>query len=103
MGSRAGRQGETVARPADCEWHPLALDSDPVPGDPARISDEAQHLANVTTEITCQVAALRKIAVSGDEVGQHADEIRSSAGDLADQLDKAVGRYQKVSSALNGW
>jgi hypothetical protein len=74
-----------------------------VPGDPNRISDEAQHLASVATEITSQVAALRKIASSGDEVGKHADEIRNSARDLADQLDKVVGRYQKVSSALNGW
>jgi hypothetical protein len=92
-----------VARPADGEWRPLGLDRDPVPGDPNRISEEAQHLTNVAAEITSQVAALRKIAASGDEVGQHADEIRSSAKDLADQLDKVVGRYQKVSSALNGW
>jgi hypothetical protein len=92
-----------VARPADGEWRPLGLDRDPVPGDPSRISEEAQHLASVATEITSQVAALRKIAASGDEVGQHADEIRSSAKDLADQLDKVAGRYQKVSSALNGW
>ena len=92
-----------MARPADWEWRPLGLDRDPVPGDPARISDEAQHLASVATEITSQVAALRKIAASGDEVGKHADEIRGSAQDLADQLDKVVGRYQKVSSALNGW
>ena len=92
-----------MARPADGEWRPLGLDRDPVPGDPNRISDEAQHLASVATEITSQVAALRKIAASGDEVGQHADEIRGSAQDLADQLDKVVGRYQKVSSALNGW
>ena len=92
-----------MARPADWEWRPLGLDRDPVPGDPARISDEAQHLASVATEISNQVAALRKIASSGDEVGKHADEIRSSANDLADQLDKVAGRYQKVSSALNGW
>ena len=92
-----------MARPADWEWRPLGLDSDPVPGDPARIGDEARHLAAVATEISNQVAALRKIAAAGDEVGQHADEIRSSASDLAGQLDKVVGRYQKVSSALNGW
>jgi hypothetical protein len=92
-----------VARPADWEWRPLGLDRDPVPGDPSRISEEAQHLASVAAEITSQVAALRKIASADDEVGQHADEIRGSAKDLADQLDKVVGRYQKVSSALNGW
>jgi len=92
-----------MGRPAGYQWRPLGLDSDPVPGDPARISDEAGHLASVAAEITSQVAALRQISSDGTEVGQHADKIRSSASDLADQLDKLVGRYQKVSSILNSW
>jgi hypothetical protein len=92
-----------MGRPAGYEWRPLGLDSDPVPGDPAQVSDEAGHLASVAAEITSQVAALRQIASDGTEVGQHADKIRSSASDLADQLGKLVGRYQKVSSILNSW
>lgn len=92
-----------MARPAGYQWQPLGLDSDPVPGDPGRIRQEAQHLSSVAHQITSQVAALRKIAGDNVECGQHAEVIRSSAGDLADQLDKVVGRYQKVSSALNGW
>jgi hypothetical protein len=92
-----------MGRPAGYQWQPLGLDSDPVPGDPAQISQEAQHLASVAAEITNQVAALRKISSDGTEVGKHADTIRSSASGLADELDKLVGRYQKVSSALNGW
>ncbi len=92
-----------MGRPAGYQWQPLGLDSDPVPGDPARIGQEAKHLASVATQITHQVAALRKISSDGTEVGEHADKIRSSSKDLADQLDKVVGRYQKVSSALNGW
>ena len=92
-----------MGRPAGYQWEPLGLDSDPVPGDPAQISQEAQHLSSVANQISGQVAALRKIASDNVECGQHADVIRSSAGDLADQLDKVVGRYQNVSSALNGW
>lgn len=92
-----------MGRPAGYQWQPLGLDSDPVPGDPARIRQEANHLASMASEITKQVAALRKISSDGTEVGQHADKIRSSASDLANQLDKLVGRYQKVSSALNSW
>lgn len=92
-----------MGRPAGYQWQPLGLDSDPVPGDSGRISQEAQHLSSVASQITSQVAALRKIAGDNVECGQHAEVIRSSAGDLADQLDKVVGRYQKVSSALNGW
>lgn len=92
-----------MGRPAGYQWRPLGLDSDPVPGDPAQIGQEAQHLASVAAEITSQVAALRKISADGTEVGRHADKIRSSASGVADQLDKLVGRYQKVSSALNSW
>jgi hypothetical protein len=92
-----------MGRPAGYEWRPLGLDSDPVPGDPARIREEARHLASVAAEITAQVAALRQISADGTEVGQHADKIRSEAGDVAGQLEKVVGRYQKVSSALNAW
>lgn len=93
-----------MGRPAGWQWRPLGLDSDPVPGDPEQISAEARHLSAVADQITSQVAMLRQIAHSpDDEVGQHADKIRSSAGDLASQLDKVVGRYQKVSSALDGW
>jgi multidrug efflux pump subunit AcrA (membrane-fusion protein) len=92
-----------MGRPADYEWKPLDYDIDPVPGDPTRITDEANHLSSVASQITSQVATLRKIAGDNVECGQHAEVIRSSAGDLADQLDKVVGRYQKVSSALKGW
>jgi hypothetical protein len=92
-----------MGRPAGYQWRPLGLDSDPVPGDPARIAQEAQHLASVATEITNQIAALHKISSDNTEVGQHAEKIRSEASDVAGQLDKIVGRYQKVSSALNAW
>jgi hypothetical protein len=46
-----------MGRPAGYQWRPLGLDSDPVPGDPAQISQEAQHLASVASQITDQVAA----------------------------------------------
>jgi hypothetical protein len=90
-----------MGRPAD--WTPLGCSGDPVPGDPAQISREAAHLSTVAKQITDQVAALRKIAGGGVEVGQHAEQIRSSASDLAGQLDKVAGRYQKVSAALSRW
>jgi hypothetical protein len=95
-----------VGRPAGYQWEPLGLDSDPVPGDPGQISQEAAHLASVAKQISQQVARLNKLAAGGADgalKGQYADKIHSSAGDLAGELDKVVGRYQKVSSALNGW
>ena len=92
-----------MGRPAGYQWQPLGWTEDPVPGDPARISQEAQHLASVAAQITDQVAALKQIASDGTEIGQHADTIRSNAGTLATQLDKLVGRYQQVSSILDSW
>jgi len=95
-----------VGRPPGYQWQPLGLDTDPVPGDPGRISQEAAHLAAVAKEISGQVAALHQMAAGGADgalKGQYADKIHSSARELADQLDKVVGRYEKVSSALNGW
>ena len=57
-------------------------------------------------EISAQVGRLHKIASGGADgalKGQYAAKIQSSASDLADQLDKVVGRYQKVSAALTSW
>jgi hypothetical protein len=92
-----------MSRPAGYQWQPLGWTEDPVPGDPAQISQEAQHLASVAAQIADQVSALRQIAADGTEIGEHADTIRSNAGSLASQLGKLVGRYQQVSSILNSW
>jgi hypothetical protein len=96
----------TVGRPPGYQWEPLGLDSDPVPGDPGRISQEAAHLASVAKEISDQVSRLHTMAQGGTDgalKGQYADKIHSSSKDLADTLDKVVGRYQKVAAALNNW
>lgn len=95
-----------MGRPPGYEWQPLGLDTDPVPGEPTAVSQEAAHLASVAKTITDQVAALNKIASGGtNEVlkGNYADKIRSAASDLSGQLGKVVGRYQKASTALNDY
>lgn len=90
-----------MARPT--EWSPLAS-SDPVPGDPPKIIEEAASLASTAQEIQGQVARLRAIA-SGQSVerGLHVDKLKSASSDVADNLDKVVGRYQKTSAALSAW
>jgi len=90
-----------MARPVD--WSPLAA-SDPVPGDPVQISKEAASLASTAQEIEGQVARLRAIA-SGHSVekGLHVDKLKSASSDVADNLDKVVGRYQRTSAALSAW
>jgi type VII secretion system ESX-1 substrate len=90
-----------MARPVD--WLPLG-DSDPVPGDPQRISEQAAHLASTAQEISGQVARLRAIAAGQlAEQGLHADKLRSASSDVAGGLEKVVGRYQKTSAALSAW
>jgi hypothetical protein len=92
-----------VARPAGYQWQPLGIDTDPVPGDPAAISQEAAHLASIVRTVNSQIAAMRKIASDNTEVGQHADKIRATALSLAGTLQTVATRYAKVSTALSAW
>jgi hypothetical protein len=92
-----------MGRPPGYQWQPLGLDADPVPGDPQAISQEAAHLASVARTINGQIAALRKIASDGTEIGQHADKIRATARSLVGSLQAVATRYAQVSSALSGW
>ena len=92
-----------MGRPQGCRWQPLGLDADPVPGDPRAISEVAAHLASVARTVDGQVAALRKIACEGTEIGQYADKIRSAALSLTGSLQAVATRYGKVSAALSGW
>ena len=92
-----------MGRPPGYQWQPLGLDTDPVPGDPQAISQEATHLASVGRMITGQIAALREIGSDNTEVGQHAEKIRAAALSLASSLQAVATRYAKVSSALSGW
>ena len=92
-----------MGRPPGYQWQPLGLDADPVPGDPQMISEAAAHLWSVARTVDGQVAALRKIASDGTEIGQHADKIRSAALSLMGSLQAAATRYSQVSSALSGW
>ncbi len=92
-----------MGRPPGYLWEPLGWDTDPVPGDPQEISQEARLLASVVNQIDEQVAALRKIASDQVNVGRTPDKIRSAASELAGSLQAVATRYQKVSSALTGW
>jgi hypothetical protein len=92
-----------MGRPPGYQWEPLGLDTDPVPGDPQVISEEARQLAAVASQLEGQVAALRRIANSPENIGKTADQVRSAASDLVGDLSVVATRYQKVSSALNGW
>ncbi len=92
-----------MGRPPGYLWEPLGWDTDPVPGDPQEISQEARLLASVVNQIDEQIAALRKIASDQVNIGRTPDKIRSAASELAGSLQAVATRYQKVSSALTRW
>lgn len=92
-----------MARPPGHQWRPLGLDTDPVPGDPQAVLQEAAHLASLARGIAGQVTALQKIASDDTEVGEHAQKIRSTALSLVRSLRAVATRYDRVSAALTGW
>lgn len=92
-----------MGRPSGSQWQPLGWDTDPVPGDPEVITEEARLLASVAEQINGQIDALKKISSDQTNFGKTADAIRSSASDLVGTLRVVAERYQRVSSALTGW
>lgn len=89
-----------MGRPRD--WSPLAT-SDPVPGEPETISDEARRLRDMATEMRSQISRLHSIGRDDTLKGQYADKLRTAASDLAGKLEKTVGRYQRVAGELSSW
>jgi hypothetical protein len=88
-------------RPSD--WAPLA-DSDPVPGDPAGIRDEADHMKRVAQWLREQAADLRVIGHGDDQLrGEYADRLRGNALDLEMHLREVAERYEHVHGQLTSW
>jgi hypothetical protein len=86
-------------RPLD--WAPLA-ETDPLPGDPQAIWDEAARLRDMAAEVQDQIAALRGIG-EVDLVGEYVEELFASAEGVAKKLDLVRDRYVKVAGYLNQW
>lgn len=92
------RSGGT--RPAD--WTPLGYGSDPIGGNPAEVQDEAQHYRGVATEIQLLTSRLRRLAEPDDALkGDYTEALQDSCRELADDVDKAHGRFEEVASQLS--
>jgi hypothetical protein len=87
-------------RPTD--WSPLR-GSDPTPGDPDAVGDQARHYADVAAELRAQVSRLRRIGRDGDLRGQYAERLREAAEELAGDLQQVERRYSRVAAALRRW
>lgn len=86
-----------MGRPGD--WSVLGYSGDPIDADSDEIKDEATHYELVADAITSQIATLRHLANEG--VGDYADALRESCDKLANNLEKAEGRFRTVAEELN--
>ncbi|MER5524188.1 putative T7SS-secreted protein [Streptomyces sp. NPDC002677] len=87
-------------RPVD--WSPIA-ESDPVPGDPDAVRDEADRLKKIAETLERQVTKLRQLGKDENIKGKYANALREQADELAGRFDKTKGRYSKVSGHLRTW
>lgn len=83
-------------RPAD--WSPLR-GSDPTPGDPDVVADQARHHSDVAAELRAQVSRLRRIGQDDELRGQYADSLRRAADDLVGDLQQVERRYAQIGRA----
>lgn len=87
------------ARPGD--WHLVGRDSDPAPGDPIVVGEEAQHYSTVARQIEGQVRRLNQLAQDDAALkGHYAVELQGACKDLADDLDKMHDRFEMTGSQL---
>ncbi len=84
----------------ELDWNLLDLDSDPVPGDPERVSAAQRRYANIAATIHETAGRLRKVAEAHELVGKYADAMQSKATDVISDLTKASGRYDAVAEAV---
>lgn len=86
-----------MARPID--WSPLA-ETDPVPGDPAEVSELARRYRETAQAISTAARKLRSIASTDGWVGKAAIEFRDQALSVADSIERAHDRYDETGEAL---
>ncbi|MEU4997430.1 putative T7SS-secreted protein [Streptomyces sp. NPDC021622] len=87
-------------RPVD--WSPLS-ESDPTPGDPVAVRQEAKRLSNIAETLARQVKKLRELGDDDNIKGKYAKSLKEESDELAGRFDKTKGRYEKVSGHLNTW
>jgi hypothetical protein len=89
-----------VTRPGD--WSPLR-GSDPTPGSPDVVAEQARRSGDVAAELRAQVSRLRRIGADQELRGEYADRLRESAEELVGDLQQIERRYARVATALHRW
>jgi hypothetical protein len=81
-------------------WDLLDRDSDPVAADTVAIDSRLAHFRSLADAMRTEGQRLAKIGSAESLAGEYADELRSASRDVAQDLDKVVGRYDAVVQAL---
>ena len=82
------------------DWSPVGYSSDPIPGDPQVLRDEATKFKAVAESITEAATNLRNIANTKDESGEFVEEFSKQAKEVASRISKAEIRYTGLADAL---
>ena len=90
--------------PAPASFDPLDCRNG-VPGDAGELSALARRYEDTAAEIGAQVARLTALTSRSQEEwkGLAADNFVEVAGDLAERIDRARGRYEAAAQALGGF
>ncbi|WP_141677869.1 hypothetical protein [Microbacterium oleivorans] len=84
-------------------WDLLERPSDPVVADTAAIDEQVQHFRTLADAMRIQGDRLARIGSGESLRGAYADELRSSATEVAKDLRQTVGRYEAAAGALRDY
>ncbi|HEY6789321.1 MAG TPA: hypothetical protein VI365_18615, partial [Trebonia sp.] len=84
-------------------WELLDQPSDPVVADLPEMNSRLAYFRSLAETMRTEGQRLSQIASGESLKGQYADKLRSSAGTVAKDLDRVVGRYEAVVQALGDY
>ncbi|MGN8244382.1 hypothetical protein ACTHAM_001285 [Cellulomonas soli] len=80
-------------------WYPLEW-TDPVPGDPVAVQRAGERYQTVADAISTAARRLREIAALDGQDSDAVREVATKAGEVAETIDAAHGRYLTTAQAL---
>lgn len=80
-------------------WFPLAT-GDPIPGDPSVVRVGGENYVAISGSISLAAESLRSLVDLNATVSQAVAEVRTKAGEVADDIGRARERYEATGNAL---
>lgn len=89
-----------MATPRSGRWELLGHGSDPVPGSAEDVRDVAEHYRERAEELTSVSNTLRELSALSEWTGEAAETFAVHAGDGAEDIGRAAGRYDAAADAI---